>query len=123
MSQERLDEVSERMVEALPELTMAFEDYCAEWKDDLPGAYNVACDVLIPAVTAWLEAGENEMLLRRLFAFVEQLAGDLDDDVRDFAQEGIINAIAQRDQWVEVARPYMGPKSLAMLSRSHTVGY
>ena len=121
MSVERLDEVGERMIVALPELTKSFEDYCEEWRDDLPGAYNIACDVLMPAASAWLENVATEPLLKRLFSFVEELASDLDQDVRDFAQEGIINALAQNEKWVEAAKLYMGPRTLWMLSRSRTV--
>ena len=76
----------------------------------------------MPAVAGWLETPASEPLLKRLFSFVEELASDPDQDVRDFAQEGIVNALAQREKWVEVARPYMGPRTLFMLSRSGTVG-
>lgn len=118
---DRLHEVSERIVDALPELTKSFEDYCEEWKGEMPGAYNVACDVLMPALMGWIES-RDAILLKRVFAFVEDLANDPDEIVRDFAQVGIVNVIAQRDDWVEVARPYMGGKTLFLLSRSRMIG-
>ena len=62
------------MFETLPELSGAFEDYDAEWGDDEPGPYNIACDVLIPALTESLETPGADDLLSRAFVFIEELA-------------------------------------------------
>jgi hypothetical protein len=40
---------------------------------------------------------------------------DPDAAVREFAQAGIVNEIADQPTWVEVARRFMGPRTIAML--------
>jgi hypothetical protein len=108
-------QIGDRMIEALPELSGAFEDYHAEWGGDEPGPYNLACDILIPALKRWLEAPGADDVLQRAFAFIEELAGDADDAVRDFAQAGIVNEIADCSNWTDVAERFMGPRTKAML--------
>jgi hypothetical protein len=111
-------QVGERIVAALPELTDAFESCLEQWRPELPGAVNVADDVLTPALDRWLESDSDEDLLRRAFGVIEELAADPDLDIRDAVQVGVVNWIAQDPQWVSVAERFMGPKTREMLERS-----
>lgn len=110
-------QVGERIVTALPELSEAFERCLEDWQPDLPGAVNVADDVLTPALDRWLDADEEDVL-RRAFAVVEDLATDEDPDIRDAMQVGVVNWIAQDAKWVRVAKRFMGPATLGMLDKS-----
>src|SRR5262245_1420168 len=111
-------QVGERIIAALPELAEAFESYLEQWQPDLPGAVNVADDVLTPALDRWLEADSDEDLLRRAFGVIEELATDPDANIRDAIQVGVVNWISQDSQWLRVGRRFMGPKTREMLEKS-----
>ena len=110
-------QVGERIVAALPELAPAFESCLEDWQPDLPGAVNIADDVLTPALDRWLEA-EDDDVLQRAFGVIEELATDADPDIRDAVQVGVVNWIAQDSQWVHVAKLFMGPRTREMLEKS-----
>ena len=113
----RYFEVGDRMVAALPELSADLEDYYANWKvAGEPGAINLTDEILVPFVGKCLEEGGAEEILGRAFGFVEELASDLEAEIRDVAQE-VVNCLASNPSFVG-ATALLGPKTRTMLDRN-----
>ena len=107
----RYSEIERQIVEALPELRPSAEFY---WKTEGEpgqdsGAY-IFFEQLFAAyieVLLWVPAGpRRDELLRRAFAFVEQMFGSLDRDVQDLAAIGLYEG---RDPaWLKRAHTFIG---------------
>lgn len=113
----RYFDVGDRMVDAIPELSAAFEDYVANWKaPGSPGAINLTDALLVPFVEAILEDESRAGVLQRALNFIEELASDPEGEIREVAQEAV-NCLAPNRKFVQ-AIPLMGAKTQQLLQRS-----
>lgn len=102
------------MVAALPELSAAHEDFLEFWgPGDPPGAINFTDNVLVPFVEELLEDEERGEVLRRAFAFIEELASDPGADIREAAQVAV-NCLTPNKKFL-AATYLMGPKMQEMV--------
>lgn len=94
----------------LPETSSALEDYRANWHLDVePGAINRSDEVLVPFVENCLEKDCADDLLRRMFAFIEELASDPEAEIREAAQQ-TVDCLAPNPSFRKEKR-LMGPKT------------
>jgi len=113
----RYFEIGDRMVDALPELSSALEDYFASWKlEGEPGPINLTDEILLPFVEKRLEEQGSEEVLGRAFEFIEQLAADPEAEIREVAAE-IVSCLAPHPKFRD-AVSVMGPRTREMAERS-----
>jgi hypothetical protein len=103
------------MVAAIPEARLGLEREKRWWGGDKPGAHVVFGNVLVALLKQGLDAGDQQDMLARAFAFVEKLASHQSLEVREIASQSILEPIADEERHVLAARPYLGPNSLQML--------
>jgi len=107
--------LADEVVEAVPELAGPVENFFGEWRDPPePGLVNLADSVLFPFVEKMVRAGEPRALLERLFGVLERMATHPDAHVRDAMQVGVVNPLVDRPDLFELAKPFMGSKTLEM---------
>ena len=113
----RYFEVGDRMVDAIPELSAAFEDYVAAWKaPGTPGAINLTDELLVPFVEEILEDESRAGVLQRALNFIEDLASDPEAEIREVAQE-TVNCLAPNRKFIGASHR-MGAKTQQLLQRS-----
>lgn len=109
------DNLTEKLIEAVPELRPAYEAELGWWRDERPGQYIVYEDILNPYLASLLdlEGGEEEPL-RRIFAFLEMLANhERDPEVPNLVQVAIIEPLLDTARLAK-ARRYMGGAMLRL---------
>ncbi|MDJ0785196.1 MAG: hypothetical protein QNK05_00220 [Myxococcota bacterium] len=108
-------QMGEMVASTLPELAEQMDRCLAEWDPELPGAVNVADEVLTAALEAWLDLRAGDELLGRAFRLIETLASHADPDIRDAIQVGVVNWLAGDPDRLQKAKPFMGARTAEML--------
>lgn len=86
--------------------------------EEMPEAYPIFEDVVMPLLLELLESGQDDGLLSRLFLFFENMANSPDPNVsRDLLGIAILEPLIYRGDMLRPAWKYMGPKmkELALL--------
>ena len=112
----QLSEIGDAIVEALPELSADLENYHADWAPDEPGAYNISCDVLFPALERWLESFTSIDQLHRAFDLLERMAHDPDQEVHFWVND-VVTWLIQNDTWVAAAAPFLGERFIWLINQ------
>ena len=100
---------SERLIEAVPELRERYQQELDSWDGEVPGAYIIFGDVLLPFLLQLLATPGNERVLQRIFAFLEEMATHPDQHVRDLVQVGVCEQVSGNSpELLAEARKYMG---------------
>ena len=86
-------EVSDRLVEALPELRDRYDWLRGDWGGEAPGPYIVFGDLLQHYCIVQLELGAPPEELKRIFALAEELASHPDEQVQTLVQLEICEPI------------------------------
>jgi hypothetical protein len=103
-------ELSAKLLALLPELRDAYERELATWwVDDAPGPHVVFGDLLMPHIVELLQSGRDEVKLRKIFRFLEELATDPAKDVREVVAFSVVEGLVDDRQLLQAAWPYMGP--------------
>src|SRR5678815_2885112 len=76
------ENVSDVLVEHVPELKEQYQEELKWWGDQRPGPHVVYGDILNPYLDRLLQSGD-EAKLRQVFEFVEMLAGNPDSRVQE----------------------------------------
>jgi len=97
----------EALLEAIPELRSRYDSWRKELGEDL-GPHVVFGDVLDPHLETLLESKGHDEQLRRIFAFLEQLANHEDVHVREVVQVTVCEELGDREGSLKKARQYMG---------------
>ena len=85
---------------------------------ETPEAYPLFEDALQGFVLQLLETGQNDQLLRRIFAFFEEMADSSDRNVVDLLSIAILEALVFRRESVLRAWGYMGEKTKELASET-----
>jgi hypothetical protein len=120
MAELRYEQIEQQIAEALPELRPAAEYY---WETQgTPGSdcgpYIFFEDMFARYVTVLLampSSPRRDALLSRGFAFVEEMLGSADSQVRDLAFIGLYEG--ESPWWFARADGYIGPKGAAALDQ------
>src|SRR3990172_1986422 len=114
MASIRYDDLSRALIERVPELQARYDAELRAWGDETPGPHIVFGDVLYPALAAALRSNEREELIKRSFAFLEELANDSDDQIQNVVAVSVCEQFALGgDEWLLAkAREYMGESTL-----------
>ena len=96
-----------------PEFAEAAERERKYWQsegEETPLAYVFFGDVINPYLEGELEKHHrNELLLKRIFDFLERMAISKDDRIRDLLGAGITEVFGDNALRLKNARKYMGP--------------
>ena len=98
-----------QLVEAVPELGPQYETELKWWGAEDPGAHNIFGDVLNPYLRSLLQSGNQEELLRRIFAFLERMANHEDIRVQEVVAVTVCEDLGSNIELLRQARRYMGP--------------
>jgi len=104
--------LSQRLLEAVPELRIPYEQQLKVSSGEDPGAHIVFGDVLAPYLILLLESGQREDTVRRIFELLEELAVHPDVHVREVVAQAVVERLAEDKALLSVAGKYMGPRTL-----------
>ena len=107
----KYEDLSDKLMEVVPELRPAYEKELAWWGDDQPGQHVVYGDVLNPYLISLLESGDNPETLRRIFDLLEKMANHPDVLVQQVVAVTVCEQLTDREEWITEAWPYMGSKT------------
>lgn len=109
--------MSDKLVEAIPELRPAYEEELAWWHGEEAGAHNIYSEILNPFLISLLKSESKsqaqEETLRRVFAFLEELANHDDPNLQDVLGATVLERLFGVGE-LQRARSYMGPRTLRM---------
>ena len=104
--------LGEKLVEAIPELRPQYEQELKWWGDEEPGPHKIYGDLLTPYLVSLLNSDAQEEILKRIFAFLEELANHEDVHVQEVVAFSVLEQLGADEQLLQKARKYMSPKTL-----------
>jgi len=117
LSEITFENMSDKLVEAVPELSAAYEKELAWWRGEEAGAHNIYSEILNPFLLSLLKSEskseDTEEMLKTIFAFLEVLAEHSDAHVQEVVGATVIEFLYGAGL-LERARNYMGPATLQM---------
>lgn len=117
MSDITFDNMSDKLVEAIPELRAAYEKELKWWGDEEAGAHNIYSEVLNPYLLFLLKSEPSsraqEDILNRIFVFLEVLSNHEDVHIPEVVGVTVLEVL-NGVGLLERARRYMGPRTLQM---------
>jgi hypothetical protein len=117
LSEITFENMSDKLVEALPELKLAYEKELEWWRGEEAGAHNIYSEILNPFLISLLQSESRsqaeEQILKRAFAFLEGLANHSEPHVQEVVGATVIERLYGAGL-LEKARRYMGPATLQM---------
>jgi hypothetical protein len=105
------ENVSEKLIEHLPELREAYETEQKWWGGEKPGPHVVYGDVLNPYVDILLQSGDAPAL-RRVFEFLETLSCSEDQRVQELVAVTVCEHLGSDQERLRQAVRFMGPATL-----------
>ena len=114
MAEITLDNLGEQLVTAIPELRSQYESELEWWGDEQPGAHIIFGDILNPYLISLLELGDRENTIKRIFAFLEQLANYEDSQIQEVVTVTVCERLGDRKDLLAKARQYMGNNTLRL---------
>jgi hypothetical protein len=107
--------LNEALIEAVPELRVPYEAERRLWRDAQPGPHVVYADILGRFLVAELESGARKKLLRRIFAFLEDLAMHPDVQVQEVVQQEVCADLCGYQPWGARRDKYIQPRTLTLM--------
>ncbi len=108
------ENMAEKLIEVVPELRCQYESELEWWGDEQPGTHIIFGDVLNPYLICLLESGNQEAIMVRIFAFLEELASHEDTRVQEVVAVTVCERLGDDSKVIEKARRYMGKKTLSL---------
>lgn len=108
--------LSQKLIEIVPELWPQYRKELESWGDEVPGPHIIYADVLTPYLMALLKSEPNseiEEVFTRIFAFLETLANHKDVHISEVVGVSVLEPLYGAGL-LERARHYMGPATLQM---------
>jgi hypothetical protein len=103
--------MSEQLIQAVPELADAYEEYRREWAPEEPGPHNVYSEIPVPSVATLIREGGHEEILTRVFNFLESLAITTDEDALNVLSVTVIQElVGLHPEVIPGARRFLGTK-------------
>jgi len=115
--------LDQTLLALFPEFTEEYKskfDYWVDW-DKPPGIYLVFGFVVFPYLISLFDARQDEKLIRRLFAFFEDLASSKDRNVLDLLYLELIHKLLYAPDHLRKAWPYMGEKTKDLTKKAAKV--
>ena len=107
------DNVSDRLIEHIPELSEAYEAALEWWGNEKPGPHVVYGDILNPYIDRLLQSGD-EPSLRRIFHFLEKLSRSEDQRVQEIVSVTVCEQLTNNKERLQEARRFMGSATLKL---------
>lgn len=104
--------MTQKLLEALPELTSYYDRALAANEDDgeWSGQHIAYEEVMSKAIKEMLRADKpDERLLHKIFDFLEMLAKHPEEHVQEVAHNSVCEPICSDELTLQRARKYMGP--------------
>lgn len=99
----------------IPELQSKYDQCLVWWENEFPGLHNIFGDVLNPYLIEQLNLPcLDEALLKRIFIFLESMANNPDEDVRNVLYVTILECLGDDSEVLRKAYKYMGRKTIKM---------
>ena len=111
-------DLSKRLLEAVPELRIPYEQQLKISSGEDPGPHIVFGDVLAPYLVFLLESGQREDIVRRIFEFLEELAVHPDIHVQEVIAQAVVERLAEDKALLSAARKYIGPRTLQFVQEA-----
>ncbi len=106
-----LDNMAQKMIEALPELKTAYDKEVAAWTKS-QGAHVLFSFVLFDSLKPLLKVEEvDALLVQKIFAFVELLAKHPDEKVQEVVYFSVCENICADEIVLQKAQHFMGKKT------------
>lgn len=109
----RYETLTQDLVDAVPEIAERYRTLRRDWGDETPGPHVVFGDVLNPYLLELLTkrdlSVEHDRVLRRIFAFLEELARDDDDRVQGVVSTTVVERLGSDSDVLGIGHRYMGP--------------
>jgi hypothetical protein len=103
------------LLDAMPELEERYDFLIREWEGETPGPHVIFGDALNPLLLDLLGSNEavaiHEMLLRRVFGFLELLARHPDPRVQQVVSTTVCERLGDDPRVLARARPFMGERT------------
>ncbi|MBD2185315.1 hypothetical protein H6S82_09850 [Planktothrix sp. FACHB-1355] len=112
MTEIKFDNLGEHLVTAIPELRSQYESELEWWGDEQSGAHIIFGDILNPYLISLLELGDREDTIKRIFAFLEQLANHEDTQIQEVVAVTVCERLGDNKNLLAKARQYMGNTTL-----------
>ncbi len=108
------DDLSTKLLDALPELKERVDSLFREWGQHRPGQHVVYGDLLTPYITALLESAGPDETLQRIFAFLEELSKHPEERVQEVVSVTLCEYLVGHG-FLTKAWPYMGESTRRMV--------
>jgi hypothetical protein len=109
--------LAEKLIEVVPELKPEYQKELEWWGEEEAGAHNIYGDLLNPYLISLLKSEPKskaqEEFLKRIFAFLEELANHDDPHVQEVVGATVLERLYGVGE-LQRARSYMGPRTLHM---------
>lgn len=104
--------VVQKMLKAIPEVTPMYEKELDWWDEILP--HIVFGDVVNPYIIRLLREGNAEQIVQKVFNFLEQMAICSDERVQEILAVTVLEQLGDDPTILGVARQYMGHETKKM---------
>lgn len=112
MNEVTYDNMSEQLIEAVPELRSRYQEELDWWREEKPPTHVMYGNLLNPFLIALLETNNQDEVLRRVFGFLEKLARHEDILVREVVAVTVLERLwGEKDLWAK-AQEIMGKETL-----------
>lgn len=105
------ENVSHMLVEYLPEFAERYQSELKWWGNRKPGPHVVYGDILNPYIDQLLRSGD-EPRLRRLFDFIEVLAGSPDLRIQELVAVTVCEFLGDDPERLKASKRFMGPHTV-----------
>lgn len=109
----KYEKLPRHLVDAVLEIAERYRILRRDWGDETPGPHVVFGDVLTPYLLGLLTTRElsveHDALLRRIFAFLEDLARDDDDRVQELVSTTVTERLGSDADALAIGHRYVGP--------------
>lgn len=106
--------IRDDLLAKIPELRESIEENFRSYYDlntEMPGAYPIFEDVIEPMVLKLTETPGNDQLLKRVFAFVEEMACSQDKEVVNLLWIALLKPFVYDREHIKSLWKYMGERT------------
>ena len=104
---------AEKLINTVPKLWQNCKSGIQWWGEEKPGVHIVFGELLNPYLVSLLESEEQEEILRRIFAFLEELANHRDTQIQEVVAVTVCERLGDSKELLLKARKHMGEKTLS----------
>ncbi|HAJ64268.1 MAG TPA: hypothetical protein DCP31_37725 [Cyanobacteria bacterium UBA8543] len=110
----KLNNLGDKLVEAIPELQPQYLAELEWWGEDKPGVHIIFGDILNPYLISIINTDYQQESLIRIFDFLEKLANHENKQIQEVVALTVCERLGDEPEILLKARQYMGRKTLEM---------